>query len=138
MEHSYKPEWEAAWDGKMTIFRRIGSHARSDLTWRPTHQTQVYLRGVKDAYFFKVLLEEVVSAKAKPEPLRVDAAEQRNVPVGYLRQAGAAKYLSIGKRTLAEWQASRKIGHRKIRGVVCFKITELDAALEKFKIKAVS
>jgi excisionase family DNA binding protein len=47
---------------------------------------------------------------------------------GYLRRAGAARYLSISIRTLCDLQAKRRIAFSKLGKKTClFKISDLDA-----------
>ena len=53
---------------------------------------------------------------------------------GYLRRLGAAKYLGISVRSLADLQAKRMIAFSKLGArTVLFKISDLDAAVARFR-----
>lgn len=53
---------------------------------------------------------------------------------GYLRRSGAAKYLGISVRSLADLQAKRMIAFSKLGArTVLFKISDLDAAVARFR-----
>lgn len=57
---------------------------------------------------------------------------------GYIRREAAARYLGISLRTLTDWQAQRIIPFVKVsRKVTLFRLTDLDAAMNKFRVKAV-
>jgi len=63
-------------------------------------------------------------------------ASERVIP-GYLRCEGAAEYLSISLRTLAEWKAEKRIPYAKMSHRVClFKIADLDKAIARLTIGA--
>jgi len=57
---------------------------------------------------------------------------------GYLRRPSAAGYCNVSQRTISDWQKRRIIPFVKMgRKCVLFKRADLDAALDRFKIKAV-
>jgi excisionase family DNA binding protein len=57
---------------------------------------------------------------------------------GYLRREEAGKYLGVSNRTVSEWQRRRIIPHVKVgRKCVLFKRADLDAAMDRFTIRAV-
>jgi excisionase family DNA binding protein len=56
---------------------------------------------------------------------------------GYLRRAAAARYMSVSLRALAEYQKRRQIAFHKIGGSVLFKVADMDAFIERFRINAV-
>ena len=57
---------------------------------------------------------------------------------GYLRKADAAKYLGISVRTLSQWMQQHFVAHIKVSHSVClFKLADLDAAMGRFRLKAV-
>ena len=57
---------------------------------------------------------------------------------GYVRRAGAAKYLGISVRTLANLQERRLLPFSKLSSrVVLFKLSDLDAAVARFRQDAV-
>ena len=56
---------------------------------------------------------------------------------GYMRKAGAAEYMSVSLRTLSNLQRRRLIPFRKISPkIVLFKASDLDKALDKFRVAA--
>jgi len=56
----------------------------------------------------------------------------------YLRRDEAAAYLSVSPRTISEWQRQRVISYTKPRPkCVLFKRSDLDAAMQRFTVKAV-
>lgn len=56
---------------------------------------------------------------------------------GYLRPAAAAKYLGVTVRTLSNWTRARMIAQIKPSNRVClFKVADLDAAMNRFRIRA--
>ena len=60
------------------------------------------------------------------------------VKPGYLRKAAAAKYLNVSVRTLSDWAKMRMVAHIKPSNRVClFRIADLDAALNRFRMAAV-
>jgi len=46
----------------------------------------------------------------------------------------AAHYLQIGSRTLDDWMKRKMVPFFKIGKVVRFKVSDLDASLEKFRV----
>ena len=53
---------------------------------------------------------------------------------GYLRRAGAARYLSISVRTLCDLQAKRMIAFSKLGAKTClFKISDLDTMVASLR-----
>lgn len=57
---------------------------------------------------------------------------------GYLRKAAAAKYLNVSVRTLSDWTRMRLVAHIKPSNRVClFRVSDLDAALSRFRTAAV-
>lgn len=57
---------------------------------------------------------------------------------GYLRRPSAADYCNVSPRTISDWQKRRIIPFFKLgRKCVMFKRADLDAALDRFKVKAV-
>jgi excisionase family DNA binding protein len=48
----------------------------------------------------------------------------------------AALYLKIGVRTLDDWMARKTVPFFKIGRTVRFKVSDLDTALEKFRVAA--
>jgi excisionase family DNA binding protein len=55
-------------------------------------------------------------------------SQSDQIKPGYLRRAGAARYLSISIRTLCDLQAKRRIAFSKLGKKTClFKISDLDA-----------
>jgi hypothetical protein len=56
---------------------------------------------------------------------------------GYLRPVAAAKYLGVSVRTLSNWVNARMVAQIKPSNRVClFRISDLDAALNRFRIRA--
>ena len=59
---------------------------------------------------------------------------QAPVRPGYLRREGAARYLGISIRSLADLQAKRIIAFSKLGArTVLFKISDLDAVVASFR-----
>lgn len=57
---------------------------------------------------------------------------------GYLRPAAAAKYVGVTVRTLSNWVKARMVAQIKPSNRVClFRISDLDAALDRFRIRAI-
>ncbi len=57
---------------------------------------------------------------------------------GFLRTAGAAKYLSVSERTVREWQARGILPFAKPSRKCClFAVSDLDRAIAKFTVRAV-
>jgi hypothetical protein len=57
---------------------------------------------------------------------------------GYLRQADAARYMGISVRTLSDWMRRHIVSYSKVTHRVClFKQADLDAMIERVKIKAI-
>lgn len=53
---------------------------------------------------------------------------------GYLRSAAAAKYMNVSVRTLTNWVQARIVAQIKpSERVSLFRITDLDAALNRFR-----
>jgi hypothetical protein len=66
------------------------------------------------------------------EPVKNKQTE--NIRPGYLRRAGAAKYLGISIRTLGNLQASRMVPFSKLGEKTClFRISDLDAMVARFR-----
>ena len=59
-------------------------------------------------------------------------------PEKYMNRDEAAAYLNVSPRTLSDWQAKRIIPYIKIRGCVRFKKLDLDAAMGRLTIQAIS
>jgi hypothetical protein len=60
--------------------------------------------------------------------------QNENIRPGYLRRAGAAKYLGISIRTLGNLQASRMVPFSKLGEKTClFRISDLDAMVARFR-----
>jgi len=55
----------------------------------------------------------------------------------YLRPAEATRLLPVSRRTLSNWQRRHLIPFYRIGRTVMFKRTDVEAALEKFRISAV-
>ncbi len=55
----------------------------------------------------------------------------------YLRADQVIQVLPISRRTLSNWQARRVLPVYKVGRTVMFKRTDIEAALERFKIAAV-
>jgi hypothetical protein len=63
--------------------------------------------------------------------------ETVNIKPGYLRPAAAAKYMGITVRTLSNWVRARMVAQIKPSNrVSLFRISDLDAALDRFRIRA--
>jgi excisionase family DNA binding protein len=57
---------------------------------------------------------------------------------GYLRRHEAAEYLGVSPRTIGNWMNRRVIPYYKMsQGIVLFSKVELDAALKKYRVRAV-
>jgi hypothetical protein len=57
---------------------------------------------------------------------------------GYLRPAAAARYLGVSLRTLSYWVSARVVAQIKpSTHVSLFRITDLDAALDRFRSSAI-
>ena len=56
----------------------------------------------------------------------------------YLRAGHVLEVLPISRRTLSNWQRARKIRFYKIGKTVLFKKSDLEAAIERFSIAAIS
>lgn len=57
---------------------------------------------------------------------------------GYLRRNEAAQYLGVAPRTLSDWQRRRMVPFiRAGRKCVLFRVTDLDAAMGRFRVAAV-
>jgi excisionase family DNA binding protein len=59
------------------------------------------------------------------------------LPRLYLRPDEAARAIGISRRTLSEWQSSRVIGFRRIGRTVLFSITDIQAAIDRYRIAPV-
>lgn len=56
----------------------------------------------------------------------------------YLRRSEAAEYLSVSERTISDWQRRRIIPFIKTgRRCVMFRKADLDAAMDRFEVRAV-
>ena len=55
----------------------------------------------------------------------------------YLRPREVVDVLSISRRTLSNWQRCRVLSFYRIGRVVLFKRSDIEAALERFRIAAV-
>jgi len=63
--------------------------------------------------------------------------EPLTIKPGYLRSAAAAKYLGVSVRTLTNWVQARMVAQIKPSNrVSLFRISDLDAALDRFRIRA--
>lgn len=63
--------------------------------------------------------------------------EALTIKPGYLRSAAAAKYLGVSVRTLTNWVQARMVAQIKPSNrVSLFRISDLDAALDRFRIRA--
>ncbi len=59
------------------------------------------------------------------------AVETCGMKPGYLRREDAARFLGVSLRTLAEWQAERRIPFAKLSHRVClFKIADLERTVD--------
>ena len=57
---------------------------------------------------------------------------------GYMRREETASFLGISLRTLGSWQRRRLIPFHKVSRRVClFKVSDLEAALARFRTTAV-
>lgn len=57
---------------------------------------------------------------------------------GYVRRAGAARYLGVSIRTLADLQARRTIPFSRLGArTILFKLSDLDAAVARFRLDAI-
>jgi DNA-binding transcriptional regulator YiaG len=66
-----------------------------------------------------------------------DKAMAMAIRPGYLRPAAAAKYMGVTVRTLSNWVKARMVAQIKPSNRVClFRISDLDAALNRFRIRA--
>jgi hypothetical protein len=74
----------------------------------------------------------------KGSPSAKKSQYDSQVRPGYLRKGAAAKYLNVSVRTLSDWMRMRLVAHIKPSNRVClFRITDLDAALNRFRLAAV-
>jgi len=55
----------------------------------------------------------------------------------YLRPTEATKLLPVSRRTLSNWQRRHVIPFYRIGRTVLFKRADIEAALERFRVKAV-
>jgi excisionase family DNA binding protein len=55
----------------------------------------------------------------------------------YMRPAEATKLLPVSRRTLSNWQARRVIPFYRVGRTVMFKRTDIESALERFRVAAV-
>jgi excisionase family DNA binding protein len=61
---------------------------------------------------------------------------ERAIKPGYLRPSGAAKYLDVSQRCIRDWQRDSILPFYKLgKRCVLFKVSDLDAAIAKFKTK---
>ena len=68
----------------------------------------------------------------------VKSQNDSQVKPSYLRKAAAAKYLNVSVRTFSDWVRMRMVAHIKPSNRVClFRITDLDAALNRYRMAAV-
>ena len=74
------------------------------------------------------------AAVAAPKPVQIFDARRRPL---VRRKAVEGRY-GISSRCLDNWMKQRKIPFYKIGGALFFSIEKVDAALEKFEIKAVA
>ena len=68
----------------------------------------------------------------RPDPGRAPAP-----PPGYLRRKQAAAYLGIAPRTLTDWMNAHVVPYIKVGHLTLFRPRDLDAALDRFRYKAV-
>ena len=55
----------------------------------------------------------------------------------YLRRKQAAVYLGVSERTLATWMKTHTIPFSRVsRGVVLFKVSELEEAIRRYRVRA--
>jgi predicted site-specific integrase-resolvase len=58
-------------------------------------------------------------------------------PIGFLRCEGAARFLGVSVRTLAQWQAEKRIPYAKMSHRVClFKVADLEKTVDRLTVKA--
>lgn len=55
----------------------------------------------------------------------------------YLRPDQAAELLGVSRRTLSNFQRRHLIGYSKLGRVVVFRRTDIEAALQRFRVNAV-
>jgi hypothetical protein len=64
--------------------------------------------------------------------------EAITIKPGYLRPAAAAKYMGITVRTLSNWVRARMVAQIKPSNrISLFRISDLDAALNRFRSAAI-
>lgn len=56
----------------------------------------------------------------------------------YIRPPEAAEVLGVSERTLGNWQKARIVPFRKVGRCVLFRLTDLEAALDRFTVAAVA
>jgi excisionase family DNA binding protein len=57
--------------------------------------------------------------------------------VGFLRREDAARFLGVSVRTLAQWQAERRISFAKVsHRVVLFKVADLEKCMDRLTVRA--
>jgi excisionase family DNA binding protein len=57
---------------------------------------------------------------------------------GYLRRAGAAKYLGVSLRTIGDMQARRQIPFSRLSArCILFRVTDLDEAVRRFRVNCI-
>lgn len=57
---------------------------------------------------------------------------------GYLRKDDAARYLNVSIRTLTDWMQRGVVAYMKLSRKVClFRQVELDAAMNRYRVRAV-
>jgi excisionase family DNA binding protein len=66
---------------------------------------------------------------------RIKSTRASDAP--YMRPAEATKLLPVSRRTLSNWQRRHVIPFYRIGRTVMFKRTDIEAALEKFRVNAV-
>jgi hypothetical protein len=72
------------------------------------------------------------------ERIHMKKKEAVTIKPGYLRPAAAAKYMGITVRTLSNWVRARMVAQIKPSNRVClFRISDLDAALDRFRVRAI-
>lgn len=80
--------------------------------------------------------KNLVSSQVGQE--RQNPSEKSTVRPGYIRKADAARYLGISIRTLTLWMQQHVVAYMKMSHRVClFKLADLDAAMSRFRLKAV-
>ena len=65
------------------------------------------------------------------------AAVKVEADAPYLRPDQAAQLLQISRRNLSNWQRRHVIGFYRIGRTVMFKRTDIESALERFRVSAV-